>query len=161
MREESLIQHMRFVRKRTLASLDATTEEMADHKPAGFLNTIRWNFGHIYVSQEKLMATFMGEEPALPGEYVLLFNGGTSPDEWPEQVPSLEQLRHELHAQTERLIDAYQGRLSEEGKEPFNLGGGVVFHTLDEVLNFTIWHEGLHQGTISALKRAQGIENLF
>ncbi|WLR46662.1 hypothetical protein LC065_13925 [Halobacillus litoralis] len=41
------------------------------------------------------------------------------------------------------------------------LVGGIVFRTLDEVLNFTIWHEGLHQGTISAMKRAQGIENLF
>ncbi|MGR9049832.1 DinB family protein [Halobacillus faecis] len=161
MKEESLFQQMRFVRKRSLAALDATTEGMADAKPDGFLNNIRWNFGHIFVSQENLLARFSGEDAHLPEGYIHLFNGGTSPDEWPEDVPRLPDLRKDLESQTERLIQTYQGRLSEEGEKPFDLGGGIVFRTLDEVLNFTIWHEGLHQGTISAMKRAQGIENLF
>ncbi|MYL48373.1 DinB family protein [Halobacillus litoralis] len=161
MKEESLFQQMRFVRKRSLAALDATTEEVADAKPEGFLNNIRWNFGHIFVSQENLLARFTGEEAFIPEGYIQLFNGGTSPDEWPEEVPRLSDLRKELESQTERLIQTYEGRLSEEGEKPFDLGGGIVFRTLDEVLNFTIWHEGLHQGTISAMKRAQGVENLF
>ncbi|MBX0356128.1 DinB family protein [Halobacillus sp. Nhm2S1] len=161
MKEESLFQQMRFVRKRSLASLDATTEEVADAKPEGFLNNIRWNFGHIFVSQENLLARFTGEEAHMPEGYIQLFHGGTSPDEWPEEVPRLADLRKELESQTERLIQTYGGRLSEEGEKPFDLGGGIVFRTLDEVLNFTIWHEGLHQGTISALKRSQGVENLF
>ncbi|MYL71836.1 DinB family protein [Halobacillus litoralis] len=161
MKEESLFQQMRFVRKRSLAALDATTEEIADAQPFGFVNNIRWNFGHIFVSQENLLARFTGEEVVLPEGYMHLFNGGTSPGEWPEEVPRLSELRKELETQTERLIHTYKGRLSEVGEKPFDLGGGIVFRTLDEVLNFTIWHEGLHQGTISALKRAQGVENLF
>ena len=161
MKEESLFQQMRFVRRRTLASLDATTEEVADITPEGFLNNIRWNLGHIYVSQESLLARFSGTDAQLPDKYHQLFNGGTSPAEWPETIPSLQELRQRLELQTERLIDTYEGRLFEEGEEPFNLGGGVVFRTLDEVLNFTVWHEGLHQGTISALKRSQGVEKLF
>ncbi|WLR46661.1 DinB family protein [Halobacillus litoralis] len=60
MKEESLFQQMRFVRKRSLAALNATTEEIADAKPEGFLNNIRWNFGHIFVSQENLLARFTG-----------------------------------------------------------------------------------------------------
>ncbi|WP_226579568.1 DinB family protein [Halobacillus litoralis] len=161
MKEESLFQHMRFVRRRTLAALDATTEEAAGQTPQGFLNNIRWNLGHIYVSQENLLQRFLGEDPELPKTYLSLFNGGTSPEEWPENVPSLIELRGYLEEQTERMIHQFQGRLDEEGEKPFDLGGGVVFRTLDEVVNFSLWHEGLHQGTISAQKRAQGIKALF
>ncbi|REJ09009.1 DinB family protein [Halobacillus trueperi] len=97
MKEESLFQQMRFVRKRSLAALDVTTEEVADAKPEGFLNNIRWNFGHIFVSQENLLARFTGEEAHMPEGYI------------------------------HRLIQTYQGRLSEEGESPLTLVGESFF----------------------------------
>ncbi|KGP74067.1 DinB family protein [Pontibacillus yanchengensis] len=156
-----LFQQLSFVRMRTLAALDATREDMADVQPEGFQNTIRWNLGHIYTAQENLIHRFIGEEPTLPAHYVELFNANTNPSMWEASPPSLQELRENLAEQTERLKQTFQGRLYEEGDKPFQLGENVTFTTLAEIVNFTIWHEGLHQGTITALKRAQGEEQLF
>lgn len=161
MNEEMLFQQMEFVRMRTLAALDATSEEIADGQPEGFANNIRWNFGHIYVAQENLIHRFIGLEPQLSDEYKSWFNGGTSPNSWTTTPPTLEEIRSKLAEQTDRIQETIQGRLDEKGGKPFNLGNGIVLTTLAEVLNFSIWHEGLHQGTITAMQRAQGVEQLF
>ncbi|ARI77809.1 DinB family protein [Halobacillus mangrovi] len=161
MKEEMLFQQMEFVRMRTLAALDATTEEIADGQPKGFSNTIRWNFGHIYVAQENLIHRFLDLEPQLSEEYKSLFNGGTSPDSWTITPPTLEEIRSKLAKQTDRIQETIQGRLDEKGEKPFNLGNGIVLTTVAEVLNFSIWHEGLHQGKITAMQRVQGVDELF
>lgn len=161
MNESMIFQQMRFIRNRTLAALDATTEEMADKVPEGFANNIRWNLGHIYVTQEKLAYSFLQEDPYLPEGYLHFFNAKTSPSTWESTPPSLAELRNLLATQLDRLEETFRGRLAEKGEKPFRLGEHVQFDTLAEVLSFMNWHEGLHQGTISSLKRAQGIENLF
>jgi uncharacterized damage-inducible protein DinB len=159
--EQMLFQQMEFVRLRTLAALDATTEEIADGQPEGFLNNIRWNLGHIFVAQENLVHRFIGLEPELSEDYKQWFSGSTSPESWTSQPPSLGEIRTKLAEQTDRIQMAISGRLNEKGEKSFNLGNGIVLTILAEVLNFTIWHEGLHQGTITALNRAQGVEELF
>lgn len=161
MNEEMIFQQLRFIRMRTLAALDATSEEMADVMPEGFANNIRWNLGHIYVTQEKLAYSFLNESPYLPDHYLDLFNARTNPTMWEVEAPSLSSLRSLLAEQLDRLEETFRGRLSEKGEKPFRLGENFEFTTLGEVLSFMSWHEGLHQGTITSLKRAQGIEQLF
>ncbi len=77
-----------------------------------------------------------------------------------DSPPSLKELRDLLEDQPKRVKEAYTGRLDEQGEKPFDLGT-VTFTTLGEVLSFANWHEGLHQGTITSIKRVQGVENLF
>ncbi|QHE54016.1 DinB family protein [Pontibacillus sp. HMF3514] len=161
MNDEMIFQQMHFIRNRTVAALDATTEEMADIMPEGFNNSIRWNLGHIFVAQERLIHGFVQEEPQLPPHYVEWFNANTSPETWDKDAPTLSELREHLVQQPKRLEDKFKGRLSEKGPQPFKLGEDTVFTTLAEVVSFANWHEGLHQGTITSLKRAQGAEKLF
>ena len=91
----------------------------------------------------------------------LLFNMGSSPTDWTTEPPSLEQLRTYLEEQPDRIIKTFSGRLSEVGEKPFTLGPDTTFTRLDEVLLFSIWHEGLHQGAINSMKRALGVEDLW
>lgn len=156
-----LFQQLSFVRMRTLSALDATSEEIADVQPEGFPNTIRWNLGHIYTAQENLLHRFIGEAPSLPAHYLEMFNANTNPNMWEATPPSLQELREHLAEQTERIKQTFQGRLHEKGEKPFQLGGDITFTTLAEIMNFSIWHEGLHQGAITSLKRVQGQEQLF
>ncbi|MGR3766235.1 DinB family protein [Rossellomorea sp. NS-SX7] len=165
MKEHMMFQQMEFIRSRTLAFLDATTEEQADAMPDGFRNSIRWNLGHILLSQENLLYSFVGENErkAIPAHYNELFGFNTSPLTWEENgltPPTLTELRDLLEEQPKRVKQTFTGRLDEQGEKPFNLGT-VSFTTLGEVLSFANWHEGLHQGTITTIKRVQGVENLF
>ncbi len=158
MNDEMIFQQVRFVRNRTLEALDATTEAMADKMPEGFNNSIRWNLGHIFVTQERLIHGFLQEEPQLPPHYAEWFNANTSPETWDREAPTLNEIREHLAQQPERLEEKFKGRLSVEGPQPFQLGVELTFTTLAEVVSFSNFHEGLHQGTITSLKRAKGAE---
>jgi uncharacterized damage-inducible protein DinB len=165
MNENVWFQQLDFIRMRTLAFLDATTEEQADEMPDGFRNSIRWNLGHILLSHENLLYSFLGEQDkkGIPKEFDTLFGFHTSPDTWKESSltpPSLSELRHLLKDQPKRLKGVFSGRLDEQGEKPFNLGS-VTLTTLADVFAFANWHEGLHQGNITTIKRVQGVENLF
>ncbi|WP_456272958.1 DinB family protein [Bacillus sp. AK031] len=160
--EDSLIfKQMDFIRMRTVAALDNTTEEMADLIPDGFKNSIRWNLGHIYLSHENLIHSFVKEKGHIPEGFVKLFGFNTYPDMWEASPPSLKELRDLLAEQPKRLREAFEGRLSERGEKPFKMTDEISFETLGEVVSFANWHEGLHQGATTTLKRAQGIENLW
>ncbi len=133
MNEHMLFQQMEFIRFRTLSALEATTEKQADVIPSGFKNSIRWNLGHILLSQENLLYSFVGEndKKSLPAHYGELFGFNTSPHTWKEETPpSLHELREELSAQTKRMKEAFSGRLGEEGQKPFTLGEKFSFTTL-------------------------------
>ncbi|MFD1019916.1 DinB family protein [Thalassobacillus hwangdonensis] len=160
--EKQLLSQLEFSRKRTITALKATTEAQADVIPEGFNNSIRWNLGHILLATENMLFSFLNEKGSLPGNYTVLFNGGTSPSAWAEtEIPPLPELDTKLDEQLSRITEELAPRLSEKGPEPFQLGPEFKMEKLEDVLLFAIWHEGLHQGTITALKQAQGITDLW
>lgn len=156
-----IFKQMDFIRMRTLAALDNTTEEMADLIPEGFQNSIRWNLGHIYLSHENLIHSFIKEKGNVPEGFAELFGFNTNPGIWETTPPSLNELRELLAEQPRRLRESFAGRLAQKGEKPFRMTNEIAFETLAEVVSFANWHEGLHQGAITTLKRVQGIENLW
>lgn len=147
MNEEQIFQQINLIRKATLKEMDHLTEEQADKQPEGFKNTIRWNLGHIYVVQNSLIAKFGGKPVETPSSYLKLFSPGTKPADWQGDVPSLSELKKELEEQPLKLKEALAGQLDDEAAEAF-----LSLPTVGEILNFTLYHEGVHTGMIKALK---------
>lgn len=161
MNEEMIFQQMKFIRDRTVAQLDATSEEIVHVIPKGFKNNLLWNFAHIFVSQDYLLYSFLNEKHQIPEHYIELFRMGTSPTNWTNEPPTLAEIRTYLIEQPDRIIETFSGRLHEIGEKPFKLGPTVTFTTLGEVLGFANFHEGTHQGTINSMKRVLGVEDLW
>ncbi|WP_052345849.1 DinB family protein [Paucisalibacillus sp. EB02] len=161
MNEEMLLKQMKFIRYRTIAALDATSEAIADDIPNGFNNNLRWNFGHIIVSQENIITYFLGKKGSLPDSYRELFNRGTSPKDWNQEIPTLEQLRVALEKQYERMVALCSGKIADEGENPLVLSSEYEFKTLGEAIGFTNFHESVHQGNINSLKLALGVKDLW
>ncbi|MFZ3579175.1 DinB family protein [Virgibacillus sp. DJP39] len=159
--ENLLFKQMIFVRKRTIASLEATSEQFADEIPSGVKNSIRWNLGHILVSQDNLLYPFIGETHHVPKHYLELFQRGTSPDEWEIDYPSLSEIRGYLVEQPNRIKETFDGMLDKPIQQPVKFDDDYELTSLGDLLSFTIWHEGLHQGAINTIKRAVGIEDLW
>lgn len=147
MNEEQIFQQINLVRNGTLKEIDGVTEEQADHQPEGFSNTIRWNLGHIIVVQNSLIARFGGKSVETPSRYLELFAPGTKPADWQGDVPSLAELKQALEEQPAKLKETLQGQLEDEAAKEF-----MTLKTVGEILNFTMYHEGVHTGTIKALK---------
>lgn len=116
---------------------------MADVKFDGLNNTLRWQLGHIYTVTEMGMHLGSPEKMQLPARYKDLFGNGTSPANWTDEVPTLQELKEKLHSQMARVIE-----LADETNEtaaPFEIAN---FKTVGEMVHFSISHEMLHQGQI-------------
>ncbi|MBO8170263.1 MAG: DinB family protein [Bacillaceae bacterium] len=148
-----LFQQLEIVRGNTLNMLENTTEEQANVIPEGYRNNIRWNLGHILTIQEQLVFYMSGESLQIPEHYVSYFAKDTSPADWSAEPPSLDELKSELKKQTERIKSTFANRLDEEVPKPFRFRDKYEFKTVGELIAFTLYHEGMHQGLINGMLR--------
>ncbi|MFK3959661.1 DinB family protein [Pseudalkalibacillus hwajinpoensis] len=160
MEDAQLLKQFTFWRYRTLQALDAVTEEQADVLPEGFTNTVRWNFGHVLVTAEFVLDRFTEMEKSLPTNYSALFKAGTRPGDWTGEPPSLTEIKHYLIEQNKRISEL-EGKLSESLQNDFSIGSYLTLETVGELILFLMNHENLHLGTISGIKRAQGMKELW
>ncbi len=139
------------VRSLTLGALNHATEEVADIIPEGLSNNIRWNFGHILVTQDFFM--YGPSCPHLPASYPALFAPGTKPANWEGDVPSLAALAAQLEEQKARIKETFADRLDEKLPQPFQLGNKGTMHTIGEMFAFTLFHEGMHMNAFATLNK--------
>lgn len=162
MNETALFGLLNASRNMTLASLNAVNEELADRQPDGFNNTIRWNVGHIYLALNNLVYGYAGEEAPTPEGFEQLFGRGTKPADWGDlNVPSIAELKELLAAQPSEIEKTFRERLNEPCQTSFGFYDTGETTKIAEMLNFAIFHEGLHLGFINGIKRALGVETLY
>ncbi len=139
-----------------LRQLQQSPENKWDTQPEGFSNTIRWNAGHIFVTMEALIQKAMPEYNLVNPEWIPLFVTGSSPSKWEGEPPSNEELLTALKAQSERIVAFLEGKLDQTLAEPVQIGNIHTMETLDAVVQFIVWHEGVHAGLIQGLNRVVG-----
>lgn len=150
----SIMNQYRILRGFTLGLIESLDESIADIIPEGYNNNIRWNIGHILVSQYYIM---YGPEQAakrMPAAYGALFGRGSTPRDWQRELPSFATLAEELRTQMERIEQDFTNRLDEVLPQPMTLGDGMEMKTFGELMIFTFYHEGWHAGYIQSLKRS-------
>ncbi|MEK4511038.1 MULTISPECIES: DinB family protein [Paenibacillus] len=153
--EDFIFRQITFVRGQTLKLLDGITEEMADQIPEGFRNNIRWNLGHVYVVLERLAFHFSNQSQQLPDGYKEQFGLGTSPLSLPESVtvPTLHELKTLLQEQPERIRAVLSQNLQVKADPPYTTSSGMTLETPEQLLSFSIYHEGMHISTIKMYKK--------
>jgi len=150
------IEQLKMARMYTMGRLSQAKEDAWDKQPNGFNNTIRWNAGHIYISLEQFTARALPSYEPQHNEWGTYFGMGTSPAKWEGQVPSKEELLAALQEQLPRIVEALEGKLGEVLPEPLKIGNMLTMGTVDAVIQFSVWHEGVHAGVIHGLNRAIG-----
>ncbi len=98
------------------------------------------------------MYSFTGQTPVIAEEWITNYKKGTKPTKNIDNVavqylkskliPAVEQTRKDLH---EGLFEKYK---------PYTANSGSVLSTIEEAIVFNNFHEGIHHGAITALKRA-------
>lgn len=145
-------ERLNFARTATVNTLEKIDESKWDEQPEGFSNTIRWNAGHIYLVMESLMTIAAPDLETKIQEYAPFFSPGTKPSDWPDAVPSKEEIIERLTEQHTRLQQHLEGRLSQQPANEIAIGP-LKLETIDDLLNFLLFHEGMHLGTIQAQMR--------
>ncbi|MFJ7825844.1 DinB family protein [Psychrobacillus sp. NPDC096623] len=148
------LNQLNFARIYTLGRINQVKETSWDIQPPGFNNTIRWNVGHVYVNAEVFTQKAIPPYEIVHPEWVPLFVPGTKPSDWNLEPPTSEELVSALKKQTERIITALDNNLSNTLIESMAIGNLHEMKTVEALVQFMIWHEGVHAGIIHALNRA-------
>ena len=129
---------------------DLSTEQL-NKIPPGFNNNIIWNLGHLIAAQQGICYLKAGLPPAVPETYIQLYKSGTKPAQFVDSneaitikqtlLTSIEQLETDLQKKLFVNYNTWSTRYSIE------LSG------IDDALQFLLFHEGLHSGYITILKR--------
>ncbi len=148
------LDQLNFARIYTLGRIKQSDETKWDYQPKGFHNTIRWNVGHIYIQMELLTQKAIPTYDLVYPEWVSFFIPGTSPEQWVTNPPSTQQLIHALEEQAPRIISLLKEKLSGYLPEVIQIGTLHTMETVDALVQFMVWHEGVHAGIIHSLNLA-------
>ncbi|WP_046179777.1 DinB family protein [Domibacillus tundrae] len=148
---ESIKQYI-FARNAVLGTLAKAPEEKWDEMPGSSPNNIRWNAGHIFVSAEGFLHLADDAYKVANPEWGALFATGTRPSDWPAQVPSEEEITSALQEQMGRIERHFSAKLGDNASQSVKIGP-LEMTTVEAVLQFVTFHEGMHTGIINSLSK--------
>jgi hypothetical protein len=119
--------------------------------PAGFNNNIFWNVAHFVAGQQGLCYRRAGVKPLVDDEFFIKYGRDTKP-QGPVDYLEVDRVKNLLVSTIEKLaIDYKQGLFA--NYEPWVNMFGVEIRTIDDALDFLLFHEGTHFGYLMALRR--------
>lgn len=152
---------LNWARKATLGLVEKTPSDKFLAQPWPGANHVLWNLGHIATVDDFFLATVTGQSPKLPAEWKGLFFMGSTPQASAAAYPAVGEIMDGMEERRSVLLDWFgalpESVLGQPTPEPIR-----DFAATLGVLPLTIaWHEGLHGGQISAIRRALGLEPAF
>ena len=144
--------------RRLRQSLDAVTSDLSDEAwhavPDGFSNNVLWNVGHVVVTAEMLTYGLAGLDLTVPPALVAACRKGTSPAGW-DAPPDVADVRQLLIETPDRLEADYRAGRFTDYRE-YRTTPGVVLAAVEDGVRFNLFHDGLHFGSVLALRRLIG-----
>ncbi len=144
----SLLKDIRILTSKVVADFSAEQLIMI---PQDFKNNVIWNVGHMIVTHQMLTYGLSGQDLKIDNAMVPLFKKGSSPDNW-ETTPDWSLLTAQLTALVDTFEEDYKAGLFTEFKE-YQTATGPLLKTIDDAIDFNTFHEGLHFGTLLALRK--------
>lgn len=143
----------KYSRTSTFIVLNKIDKALWDEQPEGYMNTVRWNAGHVYITAEDFLHDADCNYTITHPEWTKLFIDGTSPSDWNfNEVPTPEEILIALKEQEERISDYFQDKLKNHASIKRNING-MLLETVDASLQFVTWHEGIHLGFMNGLNK--------
>lgn len=149
MHNHDIYKQLRMWRQRVIDTLNEIPEDLLEIIPEGFNNNIKWNAGHLVSAYDGIVMRTINEKAICPSEFSLFFGKDTSPQDWNEEVPSMETITCMLKKQLNILEDKTKHRLDESIAAPF-----LGMEKVSELVLYGITHEALHLGHIISLTKA-------
>lgn len=121
--------------------------------PEGFNNNIVWNIAHTIVTPQLLVYRLSGNTPRIPEEMIEKYKKGTKPTRDLTQA-EVDELKALLFSTLEELKKDYANNIFSNYQEYTVSTNNSTITNVDEALEFSNFHDGLHLGYILALRRA-------
>ncbi|OLY90797.1 DinB superfamily protein [Cnuella takakiae] len=129
---------------------DLTVAEL-NEVPEGFNNNIIWNLGHLVWAQQGICYLRAGMEPKVDASLLTPFRSGTKPEGLIDE-PAIAVIKQALLSTIDQLEQDYAASIWQQ-YTAWTTRYGVELKSIEDALNFLLYHEGMHAGYIMALKR--------
>ena len=144
----------RQTRRAVVQVVDALADDARTRIPTGFSNHVLWNVGHLAVTEQALVYGLSGLPLGVPEAWAEAFRKGTTPADGVAAVPYADVRDAFLALPDQTEADLKAGRFATF--RPYRTTPGVVLTSAAEALRFNLYHEGLHLGSILALRKLVG-----
>ena len=141
----------RFSRNILLALTKDLTEVQFNTIPIGFKNNIAWNLGHILITQQMLTHGLAGVPFAVDTALVARFGKG-SKCQTDYSLEEIEALKAGFLTAIEATGKAYSKGAFKNYKT-YTTSQGFSLNCIEDGIEFSNFHEGMHLGIIMALKK--------
>lgn len=142
----------RKTRQYLLDMVSGLTIEQLNTIPAGFNNNIVWNVSHIIASQQGVCYFRGGLPLVVPEDFFLSYKPDSKPDGF-VTAEAFEETKKLLFSTIDTMEADYNNGVFNNNPAWTNRYG-VEHQTIDDSINFLVFHDGLHLGYVMALKRA-------
>ena len=132
--------------------LDKLTLDELNKIPPGFNNNIIWNIAHTIVTQQLLVYRNSGLPMVVSDDMVTKYKKGTKA-EYIVNQQDVDEIRSLLFSSLDKLIEDYNKGLF-KNYIAYTVSTKSTLTNVNEALEFSNFHEGIHLGYILALKKS-------
>ncbi len=141
----------RITRKTLIEDIAGLSVEQMNKIPDGFNNNIIWNLAHMIAAQQGACYKRGGHAMLIDEEIFEMFKPGTIPTGFVDE----KQINHFKHLFL-KTIDDWEKDFKEGlffQNPSWRQSMGIEFNNMEETINFLMYHDGLHRGVITSLKK--------
>ena len=148
---KSQIETVRKTRSFLLEHIKDLSNEQFNQVVEGFNNNIVWNLGHMIAAQQGICYKRAGLSTMISDDFWERFRSGSKP----EGMVNDDEIKHikELLITTmDKFEDDYDKKIF-GNYTAWSTRYGVELASIDDSIAFLPFHEGLHSGTITSIKK--------
>ena len=138
-------------RKLTLDFIKDFNPEQLNHIPQGFKNNLIWNMGHLVVTQQLLWYALSGKDMLINTKMVEKYQKGSKPSGLVD-ADEIKEIKELLVTLPKKSIEDYNNGLFKT-YDSYTTSFEVTLNSIEDGIKFNNFHEGLHVGTIMALRK--------
>jgi DinB superfamily len=158
---EQGIAALKFSRDVLLKMLDSIPADKVTAQPVKDCNHALWVAGHVADTDDFFVRTLTGRPSGLPAGWSEKFSGGSKPVDDPKAYPTVAEIKRVLADRRDALIAYFRSldRATLLSPPPEKV---KFFGTTQGALAGSIaWHEGLHTGQVTSVRKGLGMPPLF
>jgi hypothetical protein len=149
------IQFITEPRTKVIEILQELSLEQLNTVPTGFNNNIIWNAGHMIAAQQGICYKRAGVPAIIDEAFFETFKPGTKPER-PFEAVEVENIVNLLSSTLTQLEADLQQPDKFTNYPTWTTRYGAELTSINDAVAFLPFHEGLHIGTILAMKRLVG-----
>lgn len=146
-----------FARKQTLRLAQDIPSDKLTYQPVPNANNAIWILGHLAWSEDLFQSKLGERKSVLDESWATLFATGTKPTSNRSAYPPIEQIKAGLDRSRKALLEWLGSMDDRKLAQPLPGDWAKFAPTFGAVEGSIAWHEGLHAGQLSVVRRGLGL----